>query len=59
MKIFMRRKDMLVSVVNNRIIYVFDEKDATNFANTTVESFIKMKKELEEREGMELELEFA
>ena len=50
---------MYVTLIEGRVIYTFDKKDATDFANTTVESFIKMKKELEEREEVEFELEFA
>lgn len=59
MKIFLKKENMYLILIEGRVIYSFDKKDATDFANTTVESFIKMKKELEEREGVEFELEFA
>lgn len=59
MGVFLYKDNMYVLAINNRVAYVFDKKKATNFANTTVENFIKTKKRLEEREGTQFELEFV
>lgn len=59
MKIVLCKDDMYVLMVNNRVAYVFDKKEATDFANITVKDFIKIKKNLEEREKTQFELEFV
>lgn len=59
MKIFICRDNAYVSLINNRVTYIFDKKNATNFGDMDVNSFIRMKKELKKREGVEFELEFA
>jgi hypothetical protein len=58
MKVFLCKKDMYILVVNNSIIYVFDKEEATDFADVTVENFVKLKESMEEREGEEFNLEF-
>ncbi len=59
MKILLRKDNMYVLMVNNNVAYVFDKKKATDFANITVKDFIKIKKNLEEREKTQFELEFV
>ncbi len=59
MKIVLCKDDMYVLMVNNRVAYVFVKKEATDFANVAVEDFVKIKKDLEEREKTQFEVEFV
>lgn len=57
MKVFLQRDGiMYVGTASSGTYYTFKKNEAVDFSNKTVEEFVKIKKDIEEREGCILEI---
>lgn len=59
MKIFMKKGDMYVNIINNRATYLYDREHSTDFGSYNASKFGEFKANLEKIEASKYELEFC
>lgn len=56
MKVFLKRKDFFVKVINNSVLYVQNVSEATEFSSMKALGFGRLKDNLEKREKANFEI---